>query len=288
MKKSLIIGLIFSLVIVVLFATNPNEEQHITEVKTKLKKAFKKEMAQKITDESNILEILGGSLGLSVGDYFIDNLADGFISRDNYFLFSLTKVEFQGENKIIGMGILDNVFIRNEIDDIFKEEQSDKVHLTEDNYSKEKVTSKAKEEDKIKEWLETSLTEYLVNWEDDDIRDRIFTSQYLEYKNDAYEVFQPYDDFQTPDDMTEEEFHKKWKGIFNTYLVDWEAPLHFGTDNDYTIEYLKQGLSIEFKEKKRDVYYYNFHLFTSDLRVIRVRKQDGLYKIIDILEYNHQ
>ena len=63
---------------------------------------------------------IGNSLGLLMGDTFIDKMTDGFVTRKNYILFSLTNAEFNNENKIIGLGVLGNIFISDKIDDIFK------------------------------------------------------------------------------------------------------------------------------------------------------------------------
>lgn len=145
------------------------------------------------------------------------------------------------------------------------------------------------EEEKIEEWLETSLVKYLdpdIDRNNKSILEReIFTEQYLEYKKDANEVYQPYVDFQSPDDMTEEEFRKKWQGIFNIYNVHWQSPLSYAQDIEYdNVEQLKEGLFITFKEKKGDVYCYYFECFTPTV-VIKIKKHGNSYKVIDVLEH---
>lgn len=116
------------LIIGVLIFSNPSEENHIQTVKSKLKIAFKKKMSSEITENQNdAFATLGSGLGLLLGDTFIDKLTDGLVTRKNYILFSLTNVEFKGEEKIIGFGILGNVFLSDKIENIFQEQEENKV-----------------------------------------------------------------------------------------------------------------------------------------------------------------
>lgn len=112
-----------SVLVLILIFTNPNEENHIQSVKSKLKTAFKKKMStEMIDDDSNSMESLGKGLGLLLGDTFIDKMTDGFITRNNYLLFSTTIAEYKGDNKVIGFGILGNVFLSDKLNDIFNKE----------------------------------------------------------------------------------------------------------------------------------------------------------------------
>ena len=74
-----------------------------------------KEMKAKASDAGG-LESLGMMLGTTLAEGLINNM----VSRDNYLLFSLTKVTFDGESKIIGIGILGNVFLTGKVDDLKK------------------------------------------------------------------------------------------------------------------------------------------------------------------------
>ena len=124
MTKKQFYILLSGLLVVVLIFSNPSEENHIESVKSKLKIAFKKKMASEmIDDESNSIASLGKGLGLLLGDTFIDKMTDGFISRDNYFLFSITKGEYKGENKVIGFGVLGNVFLSDKIEEVFNKKK---------------------------------------------------------------------------------------------------------------------------------------------------------------------
>lgn len=118
-KKQFYILLMF-FTTVVLLITNPSEENHIQTVKTKLKVAFKRKMSSEISNQDNVIESLGNGIGLLFGDTIIDKLTDGIVSRENYFIFSLTNASYKGDNKIIGFGILGNVFISDKIENIFQ------------------------------------------------------------------------------------------------------------------------------------------------------------------------
>ena len=50
---------------------------------------------------------------------------------DNYFLFSITRINWDGRSQIIGAGAFRRVYISNQIDDVLKREV--------ENYIKEKM-----------------------------------------------------------------------------------------------------------------------------------------------------
>ncbi|EKT4550783.1 DUF4359 domain-containing protein [Flavobacterium psychrophilum] len=123
MNKTKIYLIISAVAILLLIITNPDETTHIESVKTKLKSAFKKEMSKKLINDKNenAFSSLGNGLGLLLGDTFIDKMTDGFITRKNYYLFSLTNAEIDGNEKIIGFGVLGNVFLSEKMDNAFKD-----------------------------------------------------------------------------------------------------------------------------------------------------------------------
>lgn len=126
MEKKQFYSLISILLVAILIFTNPNEEDHIQNVKSKLKIAFKKKMSSEISEnQDDAFEALGNGLGLFLGDTFIDKLTDGIVSRENYLLFSLTNASYKNEEKIIGFGILGNVFLSDKIENIFQENEEE-------------------------------------------------------------------------------------------------------------------------------------------------------------------
>lgn len=89
--------------LLVLVATNPNEQMHQNEVKSKIMKILQKEI-----DPSK--EILG-EFSSVVGSYFIEQMVQAKVTRVNYFLFSTTNLNWDGKTRIIGIGMLNNIFI---------------------------------------------------------------------------------------------------------------------------------------------------------------------------------
>ena len=116
MKKNEIYILFSVLLAAVLIFTNPSEENHIETVKLKLKMAINKKMSSDINSTNDSFNAIGNGLGMILGDAIIDKLTQKFVYRENFIIFSLTKVNFKGEVKTIGFGILGNVFISNKID----------------------------------------------------------------------------------------------------------------------------------------------------------------------------
>lgn len=130
-KKQFYILLCILLILVLIFS-NPSEESHIEIVKSKIKIAYNKKMSSEIIESENSpLKSIGNGLGLLLGDAFIDKLTDGLVTRDNYVLFSLTKVELEGEDRIIGFGFLGNVFLSDKIENIFQSNQQSKIQNAE-------------------------------------------------------------------------------------------------------------------------------------------------------------
>jgi hypothetical protein len=106
------------LFISILFFSNPSEEAHIQSVKSKLQIAFNKKMSTEKIKNNPFYDF-----GKLLGDSFIDKLTEGLIARENFFLFSLTNVEFNGRKKTIGIGILGYVYVSDKIVSVFKENE---------------------------------------------------------------------------------------------------------------------------------------------------------------------
>jgi hypothetical protein len=119
MKKKNYILFSFLLIAVLIF-TNPSEENHLQTVKLKLKMSMNKKMSSDINSSNNSFNSIGKGLGMILGDALIDRLTENFVFRQNFVIFSLTKVNFKGEDKIIGFGILGNIFITDRIEEALK------------------------------------------------------------------------------------------------------------------------------------------------------------------------
>jgi len=93
--KKVLIGL--GIVTVILGITNPSVESH--------KQAVIKTIAPDIKDEIKKNPFMA----------LASKMMESMIDRDNYILFSLTKISAMGESKIVGYGVLGNVYISDKI-----------------------------------------------------------------------------------------------------------------------------------------------------------------------------
>jgi hypothetical protein len=107
--------LFLCIIVFIAILTNPNQESHREKVKMIFKNFYQKSLEENSLDEDGGLAVLGNFLGTSL----INTLVDSAISSDNYVLFSLTKLTFEGEETVIGFGIFGNVFLSDKIEDSF-------------------------------------------------------------------------------------------------------------------------------------------------------------------------
>ena len=126
MKKIVLFLIVLLGLAVIGYLTNPTEAMH---------REAAQEMLEKISE--NILSDYGidprilSTLGVDFQGKLVEELITNHISRDNYYVFSLTKVHWEGLNQVIGLGFLNKVYISNQVDDIIKKEV--------ENYIKEKI-----------------------------------------------------------------------------------------------------------------------------------------------------
>lgn len=111
---------------IVAYLTNPTEQMHREAAGLKLEKIADNALA-KYGVGNNVLS----SLGLDAGNLFVKQLLDNHITSDNYQLFSLTKLNWEGNSYVIGIGAFNRVFISNKVDEI--------AEKAIDNYLKEKI-----------------------------------------------------------------------------------------------------------------------------------------------------
>lgn len=106
MNKTQITLIITGFIILALMATNPSIEDH----REGVKKIYKEKLTELNKDKKDDLATqIGTGIGMLIGDGFIDKI----VSRENYLLFSLTKVPTgQYQTKYIGIGILGQVFVQ--------------------------------------------------------------------------------------------------------------------------------------------------------------------------------
>lgn len=96
--------------------TNPGLEKHKDAIKAKFNTYLQNSMMKNMSETDNKWEQTGNALGMMLGSALVDGMIDNMVSTDNYILFSITKVSWQGETKVIGFGAFGNVYISSELD----------------------------------------------------------------------------------------------------------------------------------------------------------------------------
>jgi hypothetical protein len=99
----------------ILYASNPSLEDHQNAVKEKISSLIK---SQNTSDEKSttILGEVGSAIGALFGNTLVEGIVKEVVKKKDYFFFSLTSIEYNGNQKVIGIGILGNVHISEEVE----------------------------------------------------------------------------------------------------------------------------------------------------------------------------
>lgn len=108
-KKRIFIWLILIVAVVAIW-TNPKKEQHEIVVKQKAEYLLKKQLGKK---EQGIFDLGMQLLGRDVVQDFVSKN----VVVTNYYLFSLTKIKWDGKDNTIGIGAFDHVWLSPKIDE---------------------------------------------------------------------------------------------------------------------------------------------------------------------------
>ena len=117
MKKNLISTLVLILIVLVAIFTNPGSERHKETIKSKLNVYLQKVMKDELKEASEEERQASQAIGMLLGGAIIDQIIDKTLSTNNYLLFSTTKISWEGETRIIGIGAFGNVFLTEKLDD---------------------------------------------------------------------------------------------------------------------------------------------------------------------------
>jgi short subunit fatty acids transporter len=117
MKKNYITLAIISLIVLVAVLTNPDQNRHKEVIKNKLITYLQKSIKKDQTKPKDELEEAGQALGIMMGGMIVEKVLDNFLSTDNYIMFSTTKITWDGETRIIGIGAFGNVYLTRELDE---------------------------------------------------------------------------------------------------------------------------------------------------------------------------
>ncbi|MCW8310991.1 MULTISPECIES: DUF4359 domain-containing protein [Sphingobacterium] len=110
MSKKRIFALLLIVIMLAAILTNPSKEEHEKVVRAKAEQLLKNQIHAK--DQ----EFFG--LGMQLfGNKLVDNFIQSSVIVDNYYLFSLTKIKWQGTEQVIGGGAFRYIWLSPKIDE---------------------------------------------------------------------------------------------------------------------------------------------------------------------------
>ncbi|NUY79669.1 DUF4359 domain-containing protein [Flavobacterium sp. MAH-1] len=110
------------LLLLIAAITNPDLQVHKETVRTTLKAYLDQQMADSNAQTAdNEWSKAGQGFGNLLASALIDRLVDGAVTSENYVLFSLTKVTWEGQEKNIGFGAFGNVWLSKNLKDLQNE-----------------------------------------------------------------------------------------------------------------------------------------------------------------------
>ena len=114
---------LFFIVLVCLgaFVTNPTSVEHKLILKDKMREYLNTEIDKMQLENDNKFAALGASLGAAFGGIIVDKFIDENVVIDDYYLFSITNVRWEGKIKMVGVGIFGKVILHPDIDKKLKE-----------------------------------------------------------------------------------------------------------------------------------------------------------------------
>lgn len=116
--KNNIYVIVFFGILILAAVTNPDQTRHQEVVKSKVNALLKQSIDENLGDSANSLEQAGEVLGTLLGSAIIDKMVENMVYSDNYVILSTTKIRWEGESKVIGIGVFGNVFLSDQIDDL--------------------------------------------------------------------------------------------------------------------------------------------------------------------------
>ena len=106
---------IIALIAVVAFITNPDEAAH----KTAMQERANTVMDEIVAEQNPLVGIAWNTLN---GSRLLNEFVNASVTSDNYFLFSVTKLNWDNESYSVGIGAFGNVFISRRLNKDLAEE----------------------------------------------------------------------------------------------------------------------------------------------------------------------
>ena len=108
---------LFVIVTILLIAilTNPSQEEHKEKVIETYNTYYQNSLEESHVNSENVFASLGSLLSKTLISTMIENA----ITRENYVVFSLTKITYEGKEKSIGYGVFGTVILSEKIEEAF-------------------------------------------------------------------------------------------------------------------------------------------------------------------------
>ena len=107
--SGIIVFVIIAFVAVVAFMTNPNEYVHKEAMRVRAMSVVNEIVAE----QNPLVQVAWNTLN---GNRLLNEFVNLTVTSDNYFLFSITKVNWDNQSYTVGFGIFGNVFITRHLD----------------------------------------------------------------------------------------------------------------------------------------------------------------------------
>lgn len=114
MSKKRIFSLLAVVLILAAIFTNPKKEVHQLAVREKATQL----LADQIGSKENDLLAFGMQL---FGNDLVDQFCEKVVFTDNYYLFSLTKIKWEGKEHVVALGAFHKIWFSSKIDEKFNE-----------------------------------------------------------------------------------------------------------------------------------------------------------------------
>ncbi|MFD1769316.1 DUF4359 domain-containing protein [Sphingobacterium suaedae] len=110
MSKTRIFAISLIAIILIAFFTNPRQEQHETAIKNKALTLLREKSNAKDKETVNFgIQLFGSTL--------IDQFIKEHVKVENYYLFSLTKINWNNQEMVIGGGAFKQIWLSPKIDE---------------------------------------------------------------------------------------------------------------------------------------------------------------------------
>lgn len=93
----------------ILLMTCPKEDKHYEAVTHEITEAVTDSASRPSTGIETI-DMIGGMLGQEIARQFVGAMVTQFVTVDNYIIFSVGKIEYNGRSEVISLGIIGHVF----------------------------------------------------------------------------------------------------------------------------------------------------------------------------------